>query len=69
MRYLLSSVAITKIPPDVPSDAVLNIKHQVVLPKPYCNEVLSMAHETPLAGHLGVSNFTTIYGISYFGSS
>ena len=42
-------------PPDVPSDAEWAVKHQVVLPKSYRNGVLSMAHETPLAGHLGVS--------------
>ena len=42
-------------PPDVPSDAEWAVKHQIVLPKSYGNVVLSMAHETPLAGHLGVS--------------
>ena len=42
-------------PPDVPADAEWAVKHQVVLPKSYRNGVLSMAHETPLAGHLGVS--------------
>ena len=42
-------------PPDVPSDAEWAVKHQVVLPKLYRNGVLSMAHETPLAGHLGIS--------------
>ena len=42
-------------PPDVPSDAEWAVKHQVVLPKSYRNGVLSMAHETPLACHLGVS--------------
>ena len=42
-------------PPDVPSDAEWAVKHQVVLPKSYRNGVLSMAHETPRTGHLGVS--------------
>ena len=42
-------------PPDVPSDAEWAVKHQVVLPKSYRNGVLFMAHETHLAGHLGVS--------------
>ena len=42
-------------PLDVPSNAEWAVKHQVVLPKSYCNGVLSMAHETPLGGHLGVS--------------
>ena len=42
-------------PPDVPPVAEWAVKHQVVLPKSYRNGVLSMAYETPLAGHLGVS--------------
>ena len=42
-------------PPDVPSDAEWAVEHQVVLPKSYRNGVLSMAHETPLAGHLGIN--------------
>jgi hypothetical protein len=29
--------------------------HQIVLPRPYRNNVLSMAHETALSGHLGVN--------------
>ena len=41
-------------PPDVPADADWAIQHQIVLPKSYRNEVLSIAHETPLSGHLGV---------------
>ena len=42
-------------PPDVASDAEWAVKHQVVLPKSYRNGVLSMAHDTSFAGHLGVS--------------
>ena len=42
-------------PPDVPADAEWAEKHQVVLPKAYYCEALTMAHETPLAGHLGVN--------------
>ena len=42
-------------PPDVSSDAEWAVKHQVVLPESFHNGVLSMTHETPLAGHLGVS--------------
>ena len=38
-----------------PPDAEWAVKHQVVLQKSCRNGVLSMAHETPLAGHLGVS--------------
>ena len=31
------------------------VKYQIVVPKPYRPEILNMAHETPLAGHLGVN--------------
>ena len=54
--YKKNSVLMRKWrPPGVPSDAEWAVKLQVVLPKSYHNGVLSMAHETPLAGHLGVS--------------
>ena len=53
--YLKNGVLIRKFrPPDVPADADWAIQHQIVLPKSYRNEVLSIAHETPLSGHLGV---------------
>jgi len=32
-----------------------SVVHQVVVPPLYCPEVLNLAHETPLAGHLGIS--------------
>ena len=31
------------------------VKHQIVVPKSCRQEILSVAHETPLAGHLGVT--------------
>ena len=40
-------------PPDVPADDEWGVKYQIVIPKVYRNEILSLAHETPLAGHLG----------------
>ena len=42
-------------PVDVPANEEWEIKHQIVLPRPYRNNVLSMAHETALSGHLGVN--------------
>jgi len=35
-------------------DAEWTVKYQVVVPTSYRNDILSMAHETPLSGHLGV---------------
>ena len=42
-------------PPDVPANAKWAVHSQVVVPKPYRLQILSMAHETPLAGHLGIT--------------
>ena len=42
-------------PPDVPANAKWAVHSQVVVPKPYRLQILSMAHETPLADHLGIT--------------
>jgi len=42
-------------PPDVSAEDEWVIKYQVVIPEAYRVEILSMAHETPLAEHLGVN--------------
>ena len=40
-------------PPDVSADDECAVKYQIVIPKVYRSKILSLAHETPLAGHLG----------------
>ena len=42
-------------PPDVNVDDEWAVRYQIVIPKPYREEVLSLAHETPLSGHLGIN--------------
>ena len=42
-------------PLDVPAEDKWTVKYQVVIPKAYRAEILSTAHKTPLAGHLGVN--------------
>ena len=42
-------------PPDISAADEWVIKYQVVIPKAYRLDPLSMTHETPLAGHLGVN--------------
>ena len=42
-------------PPDVSVEDEWAVKHQIVIPKSYRQEILSMAHETPLAGHMGIN--------------
>ena len=42
-------------PPDVSIEDEWAVKHQIVVPKPYRQEILSMGHETPLSGHMGVN--------------
>ena len=42
-------------PPDAPADEEWLIYHQIVVPSVYRNQILSIAHEIPFAGHLGVN--------------
>ena len=42
-------------PPDVSIEDEWAVKHQFVVPKFYRQEILSMAHENPLSGHMGVN--------------
>ena len=42
-------------PNDVCVDDEWSARNQIVIPKTYRAEVLSLAHETPLAGHLGIN--------------
>ena len=48
------------IPSDVPADEEWKVNYQIVVPQSQCNEILSLAHKTPLAGHLGVVNKTMV---------
>ena len=42
-------------PPQVPDEYDWAEYHQIVVPQSYRHEILSMAHDIPLAGHLGVN--------------
>ena len=42
-------------PPDVSADDEWTINHQIVVPRAYRPEILNLAHETPMSGHLGVN--------------
>ena len=42
-------------PRDAPADEEWQVNHQIVIPRKYCQEILSLAHESPMAGHLGVN--------------
>ena len=50
-------------PVDVPADADWSVKHQIVLPKGFRTEVLSLAHENPLSDRLSVTK--TYYKLLY----
>lgn len=41
-------------PVEIPADEDWNVVNQIVVPKPYRQEILSLAHDIPLSGHLGV---------------
>ena len=54
--YLKNGILMRKYrPPEISADDEWQVKHQIVVPKSYRQEILSLAHETPLAGHLGVN--------------
>ena len=42
-------------PSDVPADDEWAVYHQIVVPKSYRHEILSIAHESPMSGHLGIN--------------
>ena len=42
-------------PPNESADEDWAVHHQVVVPESYRQEIISMAHDTPLSGHLGVN--------------
>ena len=41
--------------PEVPADDEWDVNRQIVVPKIYRSKILSLAHETPMSGHLGVN--------------
>ena len=41
--------------PDVEASHEWKIIYQIVVPPAYRHDILSLAHETPLAGHLGIN--------------
>ena len=54
--YLKGGILMRKWrPPDKPANEEWRVFHQIVVPKVYRTEILSMAHETPFSGHLGVN--------------
>ena len=42
-------------PPDVSAEDEWTVNHQTVIPRVYRPEILNLAHETPMSGHLGVN--------------
>ena len=54
--YWKSGVLMRKWRPrDVPADEEWTVVHQIVMPRKYRREILSLAHESAMAGHLGVN--------------
>ena len=55
-------------PPDVSVENEWAVKHQIVIPKSFREEILSMVHKTPLSGHMGVTKtLIIITGLLLFG--
>ena len=58
--FLQTGVLMRKwTPPESPADHEWEIKHQIVVPSEFRPHVLELAHETPMAGHLGVNKSTS----------
>ncbi|KAJ8046946.1 hypothetical protein HOLleu_05792 [Holothuria leucospilota] len=54
--YVKNNVLMRKWrPPDAPLDEEWRVYHQIVVPRTYRREILSIAYEMPFAGHLGVN--------------
>ena len=54
--YIKNGILIRKWRPfDVPADDEWAVYHQIVVPKSYRHEILSIAHESPMSGHLGIN--------------
>ena len=41
--------------PEIPADDEWAVNYQIVVPKIYRSDILSLALETPMSGHLGVN--------------
>ena len=64
--YWKSGVLMRKWRPrDVPADEEWHVVHQIVIPKKYRLDILSLAHESAMAGHLGI-NKTYLKILSHF---
>ena len=54
--YIKNGILMRKWRPfDVPADDEWAVHHQIVVPKSYRHEILSIAHESPMSGHLGIN--------------
>ena len=41
-------------PPEAPASHDWKVGYQVVIPKKHQHDILSLAHDSPIAGHLGI---------------
>ena len=54
--YIKNGILMRKWRPfDVPADDEWAVYHQIVVPKSYRHEILSIAHESSMSGHLGIN--------------
>ena len=54
--YIKNGILMRKWRPfDVLADDEWAVYHQIVVPKSYRHEILSIAHESPMSGHLGIN--------------
>ena len=55
--YVRNGVVMRKWrPPNIPACEEWSVIHQIVVPKVYQSEILKLAHESSMGGHLGINN-------------
>ena len=53
--YVKNGILMRKWRPDVSAEDEWTVNHQIVVPKDYRREILNLAHDTPMSGHLGIN--------------
>lgn len=59
--YWEDGILMCKWAPSADEDSGWNITYQIVVPFGYCAQILSLAHDNVLSGHLGITKPIIVY--------
>ena len=66
--YIKNEILMRKWRPfDVSADEEWAVYYQIAVPKSYRHEILSITHESPMSGHLGINKTITKLLIIFIG--